>query len=216
MFTKTLLSLSTAAALFAGAALADTDATAWTDLNIRSGPGPLYSIVGVIPANGAVTVQGCLADASWCTVTHEGVSGWASGNYMTANIENAPVALASGDERVVLNTVTFDNADASAAGGLASGAIAGALIAGPPGAVVGGILGAGAGSAVAPDGTIITYVQSNPVEQIYLDGEVVVGAGIPETVVLTPVPDSEYSYVYVNGVPVLVEANDRTVIYIVR
>lgn len=216
MFTKTLLSLSTAAILFAGAASADTDAMAWTDLNIRSGPGPMYSIVGVIPANGAVLVSGCLADASWCTVTHEGVRGWAAGNYLTANIENTPVALAAGDERVVLNTITYDNADASTAGGLATGAIAGALIAGPPGAIIGGIIGAGAGAVVAPDPTVITYVQSNPVEQVYLDGEVVVGAGIPETVILTPVPDSVYSYAYVNGVPVLVETKNRTIFYIVR
>ncbi len=216
MFKKSLLSLSTAAIVFAGAASAETAATAWTDLNMRSGPGPMYSIVGVIPANGAVTVQGCLADASWCTVTHEGVSGWAAGNYMTADIENAPVALAAGDKRVVLKTVTYDNAGASTAGGMATGAIAGALIAGPPGAIVGGILGAGAGAAVAPDPTVVTYVQSNPVEQVYLDGEIVVGAGIPETVILTPVPDSEYSYAYVNGVPVLVETKKRTVTYIVR
>lgn len=216
MFTKTFLSLSTAAILFAGAASADTEAMAGTDLNMRSGPGPMYSIVGVIPAKGAVSVQGCLADASWCTVTYEGVSGWAAGNYMTANVENEPVALVGGDKRVVLKTVTYDNAGASTAGGMATGAIAGALIAGPPGAFVGGILGAGAGAAAAPDATVLTYVQSNPVEQVYLDGEVVVGAGIPETVVLTPVPESEYSYAYVNGVPVLVETKKRTVTYIVR
>jgi len=216
MFTKTLLSLSTAVVLLAGAASADTEAMAWTDLNMRSGPGPMYSILGVIPANGAVTVQGCVADASWCTVTHEGVTGWAAGNYLTANIENAPIALAAGDKRVILNTVTYDNTDASAAGGLAAGAIAGALIAGPVGAAVGAIVGTGAGAAVAPDPKVITYIQSNPVEQIYLDGEIVVGAGIPDTIMLAPVPDSEYSYAYVNGVPVLVETDKRTVTYIVR
>jgi len=216
MFTKTLLSLSTVAALTGGAAFAQTEATAWTDLNMRSGPGPMYTILGVIPANGAVTVQGCLADASWCTVSHDGVTGWAAGNYITANVEDAPVPLASLDKRVVVKTVTYDNTDASAAGGLATGAIAGALIAGPVGAVVGGILGGGAGAAIAPDPQVITYIQSNPVEQVYLDGEVVVGAGIPETVMLAPVPDSDYSYAYVNGVPVLVETQKRTVTYIVR
>lgn len=216
MFTKTLVSLSTAAILMSGVAFADTEATAWTDLNLRSGPGPMYSIVGVIPANGAVSVQGCLADASWCTVTYDGVSGWAADNYMAATIEDAAIPLASGDKRVIYTTVTHDNQDASAAGGLATGAIAGALIAGPVGAVVGGILGTGAGAAVAPDPTVITYVQSNPVDEVYLDGEVVVGAGIPETVTLVPVPESEYSYAYVNGVPVLVETKKRIVTYIVR
>lgn len=216
MFTKTLLSLSTAVILVAGAASAEIAATAWTDLNMRSGPGPMYSVVGVIPADGAVSVQGCLADASWCEVSHDGMTGWAAGSYMTANIENAPVPLASGDKRVVINTVTYDNSKASTAGGLATGVIAGALIAGPVGAVVGGIVGGGAGAAVAPDPTVITYIQTNPVDQIYLDGEVVVGAGIPDTVMLAPVPDSEYSYAYVNGVPVLVDNSNRTVTYIVR
>ena len=61
-----------------------------------------------------------------------------------------------------------------------------------------------------------TYVRTNPVDQIYLDGEVVVGAGIPETVQLSEVPESEYYYAYVNGLPVLVEKEQRRVVYIVR
>jgi len=216
MFTKTLLGISTAAILMSGAAFADTEATAWTDLNMRSGPGPMYTIVGLIPANANVMVQGCVADASWCSVTYEGVAGWAAGNYMTANVDNAPVALAGGDERLVIQTMTYDNTENVAAGGLAAGAIAGALIAGPVGAAVGGVLGAGAGAVAAPDPTIITYIQNNPVEQIFLDGEVVVGVGIPDTVILAPVPDSQYSYAYLNGVPVLIETKNRTVTYIVR
>ena len=216
MFTKTLLSLTTAAILVSGAAFADTQATAWTDLNMRSGPGPMSSIVGMIPADATVMVQGCVADASWCRVTCEGVSGWAAGACLTASIENAPVALAAGDKRVIIKTVTCDKTEASAAGGLAAGAIAGALIAGPVGAVAGGLVGAGTGAAVAPDPKVITYIQSYPVQQVYLDGEVVVGAGSPETVMLTAIPDSEFSYAYINGVPVLVETGKRMVTHIVR
>lgn len=216
MLTKTLLSLSAAAILFAGVASAETEAAAWTDLNVRSGPGPMYSIVGVIPANEKAMVQGCLADASWCEVTYADVKGWAAGNYLTATVENAPVALSTLDKRVVIGTVTYDNTQDSTAGGLATGAIAGAMIAGPVGAVVGGIVGAATGSALAPDPTVITYVTANPVEPVYLDGEVVVGAGIPETVTLAPVPDTTYSYAYINGVRVLVNTTDRAVVYIVR
>lgn len=216
MLTKTVLGLSTAIILFAGAAMAETEAAAWTDLNVRSGPGPLYTIVGVIPANEKAMVQGCLADASWCEVTYGDVKGWSAGNYLTALVEDAPVALSTLDKRVVLNTVTYDNTQDSATGGLATGAIAGALIAGPIGAVVGGIVGAATGTALAPDPTVITYVTANPVEEVYLDGEVVVGAGIPETVMLAPVPDSTYSYAYINGSRVLVNNEDRSVVYIVR
>ncbi len=88
MFKITFVGISVAAGLIAGAASAETEAMAWTDLNIRSGPGPMYSIVGVIPANDRVMVDGCLADASWCTVTHGGVTGWSAGSYITAAIEN--------------------------------------------------------------------------------------------------------------------------------
>lgn len=35
-------------------------ATATTPLNIRSGPGPQYSVTGVIPAHGRATITGCI------------------------------------------------------------------------------------------------------------------------------------------------------------
>lgn len=216
MFTKTILGVSVVAGLIAGAATAETQATAWTDLNMRDGPGPMHSIVDVIPANDTVMVRGCLADASWCQVSHGETTGWAAGNYLTTSIENTPVALASGDKRVVLTTVTYDNEPVATAGGIATGAIAGALIAGPVGAVAGAIVGGAVGASIEPDPTVVTYVTSNPVDPIYLDGEVVVGAGIPDSVMLAPVPDSTYEYAYLNGVPVLVDTKDRRVVYIVR
>ena len=216
MFTKTLLSLSAAVVLCASAASAETEAAAWNDLNVRSGPGPMYSILGVIPATEKAMVQGCLADATWCEVTYGDVKGWSAGNYLTATVEDTPIALSTLDRRVVIGTVVYDQAADATAGGLAAGAITGAMIAGPVGAIVGGIVGANTGAALAPDPTVITYVTANPVEQVYLDGEVVVGAGIPETVTLAPVPETTYSYAYINGARVLVSNTDRRVIYIVR
>jgi hypothetical protein len=59
-------------------------------------------------------------------------------------------------------------------------------------------------------------VTSHQVEPVYLDGEVVVGAGLPETVALNEIPDYEYRYVNVNGQPVLVDAHSRRIVYIVR
>lgn len=216
MSIKLLLKLTTAAVLFAGAASADTEVAAWTDLHVRSGPGPMYSIVGVIPANEKAMVEGCLADASWCEVTYGDAKGWAACNYLTATVEDAPIALSTLDKRIVMKTVTYDQQPEATAGGLATGVIAGALVAGPVGAVVGGIVGAATGSALAPDPKVITYVTANPLQEIYLDGEVVVGAGIPETVTLVEVPDTTYSYAYINGARVLVTTKDRSVAYIVR
>ena len=65
-------------------------------------------------------------------------------------------------------------------------------------------------------GGVVTYVRTNKMEPVYLDGEVVVGASLPETVVLNEVPDYEYRYVYVNGQPVLVEPQTRRIVYVVR
>ena len=219
MFGKKVLGLSMIGLLVASAAMAETQATAWTDLNLRAGPGPTYKIRGVIPANEAVTVEGCLEAATWCKVNYAGMQGWAAGNYLTANIDNAPMALTLAGPKMTLGTVTYTaNPDDAAVAGGAAGAIAGALIAGPVGAVIGGLIGAGAGVAAAtpPEPQFATYVQSNPVETVYLDGEVVVGAGIPEMVTLYPIPGSTYSYIYVNGLPVMVETPTRQVVYIVR
>lgn len=82
--------------------------------------------------------------------------------------------------------------------------MAGAIIGGPIGAAVGGaagfVAGGVAGQTIDPPEQVRTYVSTNAVEPVYLDGEVVVGAGLPETVVLHEVPRYEYRYVRkVNG-----------------
>ena len=57
---------------------------------------------------------------------------------------------------------------------------------------------------------------SHPVTPVYLNGEVVEGAGLPEDVAIAPVPGSDYDYAYVNSVPVLVEPSTRRVEYVYR
>ena len=69
---------------------------------------------------------------------------------------------------------------------------------------------------IDPPERVRTYVTSNRVEPVYLDGDVVVGADLPETVVLRDIPDYEYRYVYVNGQPVLVEPSSRRIVYVMR
>ena len=212
MFTKTAISVSIAALLLGTSAFAESMATSWTELNLRAGPGPMYPVVAVIPADKLVKVDGCLDASNWCRVDLDGTEGWAAGDYLTTR-----VVLRSSAEPTVIKTITYENdKDAETLGGAAAGAVAGAMIAGPVGAVFGGIIGAGVGEAAAVDETVVTYVRANPTDQIYLDGEVVVGAGLPETVTLIPVPESEYSYVYVNGVPVVVNSKDRKIVHIVR
>lgn len=199
--------------LLASSAYAETSATAWTDLNMRAGPGVSYEIVGVIPAAQPVMVDGCLEDSNWCRVAHDGMNGWASGEYLTAMVE-APIY--SNRERLAVATVTYERKPDSTIGGGVAGAIAGGILGGPIGALIGAGVGMGVGAATAPEERVTTYVMENPVDPIYLDGEIVVGAGIPETVTLREVPESEYYYAYINGNRVLVEREQRRVVHIVR
>lgn len=207
------LGATLSAMLLASSGYAQTSATAYTDLNLRAGPGVQYEILSVIPASQAVTVDGCLEASNWCRVTQGEVNGWASGDYLTAMVESPIYA---NRERLAVETITYEtNPDATIGGGV-TGAIAGGLLGGPVGAVIGAGIGMGVGTAVAPSERVTTYVVENPVDPIYLDGEIVVGAGIPEEVTLTEVPESEYYYAYVNGTRVLVEREKRQIVYIVR
>ncbi|MCC5970018.1 MAG: DUF1236 domain-containing protein [Pararhodobacter sp.] len=173
----------------------------------------MYEILSVIPAAQTVTVDGCLEDSNWCRVAHGDINGWASGDYLTARVD-APIHTYR--DRLAVRTITYESSPETTLGGGAVGAIAGGILGGPLGAIIGASIGMGVGAAATPDERVTTYVRTNPVDPIYLDGEVVVGAGIPETVTLTEVPESEYYYAYVNGVPVLVEREQRRVVYIVR
>lgn len=100
-----------------------------------------------------------------------------------------------------------------------AGAVTGAVVGGPVGAVVGGVAGAAVGGAAEglskpPPDAVRTYITTNRMEPVDVEGEVVIGTTLPETVVLAEVPDYEYRYVYVDGQPVLVEPQTRRVVYI--
>lgn len=191
MTMKLTLGATVAGLLLATSAYAETTATAWTDLNLRAGPGVSYDVLTVIPATQSVTVDGCLDASNWCRVSHGEVNGWASGDYLTAMVES-PIYI--NRERLAVETVTYEKSPESTIGGGAAGAVAGAIVGGPIGALIGAGIGMGVGAAVTPSERVTTYVQDNPTDPIYLDGEVVVGAGIPEEVVLAEVPESEYYY----------------------
>jgi uncharacterized protein YraI len=204
------------------AAIAQTTATATTDLNIRSGPGPQFPIVGMVGAGEGTNVTGCLQGSKWCTVMHNGMQGWAYSDYLTAPLSGSAVVLTDRYAEVGLPVVTYKDSGGGEgmAMGAATGAVAGAIVGGPVGAVVGGAIGGAAGGTagvmVAPPQTVRTYVTANRTEPVFLEGEVVVGAGLPETVSLQEIPDYQYRYVYVNGQPVLVDPATRRIVHIVR
>jgi len=132
-------------------------------------------------------------------------------------VDAAPVAIFPNRTTVPVKTIVYSDTSAGSTAAVGvTGAIAGAMIAGPVGAMIGAVIGAGAGAAADPGPTVTTYVRENPRDIIYVEGEVVVGAGLPETVILSEVPDSTYSYAYINGVPVIVEREGRRIVQIIR
>lgn len=219
---RKLFATTTIAALtLSGAAFAQTMATAGTDLNIRSGPGVQHGVTGVIPGGEEVTVNGCIESANWCEVVHGEASGWAYGDYLAAKVGEEFQPLYPNRESVGVAVIEAPAADATtgqdtAVAG-ATGAAMGALVAGPLGAVIGAAAGGAVGAAAEPDPAVQTYVVENPQEAVVLDGEVVLGAGVPENVTVYDVPEfPDYRYVNINGQTVLVNPDDRKIVYIYR
>lgn len=225
MMAKLFSATAVGALLVSSVAMAQTAVTASTDLNVRSGPGPQYPVVGVINADGQATLNGCMEASKWCQVSYNGVDGWAYSDYLMGANAGVDVVVSQRPAEMNVPVATYDSSrdQAATAGGVAgaaTGAIAGAIIGGPVGAAVGGIAGAAGGSitgsVITPPTEVRTYIEQNPADPVYLEGEVVVGASLPETVTVREIPDYEYRYVYVNGQPVIVEPETRRIVHIVR
>lgn len=216
LFPAGALALAAPLAL-ASLAFAQFSAVATTDLNVRSGPGPQYEVIGSIGASQATTVNGCLQGSKWCQVSHNGTTGWAYSEYLTGTFGGEQIVISAVPSTVEVPEVDYEQtASTNATVGAAGGAITGALIAGPIGAAIGGVAGAAAGAVITPPENVRTYVVENRTDPVYLEGEVVVGAGLPDTVALREVPDYEYRYYYVNGQPVLVDPATRRIVYVYR
>jgi uncharacterized protein YraI len=194
-----------AAASLSVPADAATLASAITPLNIRSGPGPQYSVVGAIPNRAQATIIGCAQGSLWCQVSYNGQQGWAYSQYLIAELSGRSLVLA--EDLNTVPQVVYEAPAETVGSAVPAPAIVGTLIAPPAAAPP---------LSLAPPETVNSYVVSHPISPVYLNGEVVEGLGLPEDVAIAPVPGSEYDYAYVNGVPVLVEPSTRRVAYIYR
>ena len=95
MLVKSTLGAALAATLLSSGAYAQSTVVAWTELNLRAGPGPQFPIISVIPANGEVMVDGCHETASWCKVTHAGALLHKSGDRRTSPFPGQTYPMAS-------------------------------------------------------------------------------------------------------------------------
>lgn len=69
---------------------------------------------------------------------------------------------------------------------------------------------------VVPD-TVTTYVTQQQVEDTTIDGDITVGAALPDKVVIKNVPDNDdFGYAFVNKKRVIVSPKTRKVIRIVE
>lgn len=101
---------------------------------------------------------------------------------------------------------------AGSAGG-AAGATAGFLLGGPVGAVIGGFTGAVLGASAGVSASSVRYVETHPVEPVYLDGAIEIGYVLPADVTIYPIAgDPDYGYVYANDRAYIVSLGDRVVV----
>ena len=213
MYIRGAISIAALAAATAlsSPASAATLATATTALNLRSGPGPQYGVIGVMNGNSQAHMLGCIHDSLWCQVDFHGKQGWAYSKYLTTQTAGQPLVIAGNTAQIGVPAVTYE---------VPAGTTLETVGSAPPPAITGTLIDSTQPTetqyVVNPPPTVRTYVVEHPAQQVYLNGEVVVGAGLPEDVALQPVPDTDYDYAYVNRVPVLVQPQSRRIVYVYR
>lgn len=191
------------AALIASSASALTAYSPTGHLNVRSGPGFQYPVVAQIQANAPAAVTGCIADYTWCGVAIGGVTGWASGPYLVTSAGGKLTNLQVSGAQLGIPIVV-----ATGVGAVVATPPVGAMVAVPP--TVGLV------EPVIPAPEVLSYVTGQPIQPVFVDGEVMVGATLPAAVPVYPVPASPYVYSYINGQRVLVEPAARRIVYVVR
>ncbi len=211
--TRIMLSAAIFSLALAGAAHAQTIGTATTGLNIRSGPGPEQPVIGYMKARQRAQILGCVEGSLWCQVQFRGIEGWAYSQYMS---------LQAGGGRIVVRepvTVAYGYAPSyrpDIAPPLPVAPIAEAITSGARAIGASEPVVYASTYAPPPPRAVGTYVTNNAINAFAYDGRVVVGAGLPQTVVLNNVPDYRYQYVYLNNTPVLVDPATRRIVYVFR
>jgi uncharacterized protein YcfJ len=219
MKSRHLLWIAAAGLLASTAVASAASVTAATDLNVRAGPGPQHPVIGVLGAGQAAQLDGCIASGKWCQINGEG---WVYSAYLLGDSGGKQVLITEqpAGSVAVIDPDRNGGGTGGAVTGAVVGGITGAIIGGPVGAAIGaaggGIAGGTIGQTIDPPEQVRTYVTSQRMDPVYLEGEVVVGATLPENVEFRTIPDYEYRYTYVNGQAVLVEPSTRRIVYVVR
>lgn len=201
ILTGLLLAAST------GLARADMVATTVTDLQVRTGPGSQYPIVGVATRGSQAIIDGCVKGSRWCRVQLDasGIRGWAYAQYLSVDQNGSPVVVDEHSTALGIPVVTDDQMAQSGT------VVATPVDPSPDDELIGRV---GDVEEIAPPETVRTYIDDNPVNTVRLRGDVVVGAGLPQAVTVRTIPDYQYSYARVNDQPVLVDPGTRRIVYV--
>lgn len=102
---------------------------------------------------------------------------------------------------------------AGASVGGATGGTIGFLLGGPVGAIVGGWAGAVIGGEAAVSDASVRYAGENPVDVVYLDSDLQVGATIGDDVTIHPIEgDDQYGYIYANNRVYIIDLETHEVV----
>lgn len=201
----TFAAFATAIAVAASSAGAATSAMTTDALNLRNGPGPGYAVLSTLPANSSVSIIGCIDGTLWCQVDAMGNTGFVYAEYLTTGSSDAPVLVGNNWKTLGMGVVTHDNNGATVIPADASGVLTGrdAFALGDP-----------SNTQLEPTMEWKDYVTKNPVNNVYIDGEMMVGVGVPETVTLYEVPGSDMAYVHINDRVAMVDRTNRRVKFV--
>lgn len=219
---RTLFLISTAAVALASGvpAMAESQAVATTNLNVRAGPSSQEQVIGRIASGQSVIIDGCMNKGKWCKVVLADGEGWVSSRFLSGDFASADVIVTEQPTAAIRTTrPATPGTTTGVITGAAAGAVTGAVVGGPVGAAIGGaagmIAGGATGAMLDPPDHVRTYVHQHRVAPVTMEGDIVVGSTLPNSVAVHRIPDYEYEYVYVNGRPMLVEPGSRRIVYIV-
>ncbi|AYG66832.1 MULTISPECIES: DUF1236 domain-containing protein [unclassified Rhizobium] len=195
----------------AGLAQAEMSATTATDIEVRSGPGAEFPTVGVATRGSEATLDGCIEGSRWCRVDVNGMRGWVYAQYLSVEQNGASVVVQDHRDDLGIPTITYEQSDHVKTGSVRTAQP------GPTDQLLGPVdQGGGNVVAITPPEEVRTYIDGNPIDTVQLNGDLVVGATVPQSVEVHRIPDYQYSYVELNNQPVLVDPGTRRIVYVYR
>ncbi|KAA0700461.1 DUF1236 domain-containing protein [Neorhizobium sp. P12A] len=205
--TRNLLLAGVVLASTAGLARAEMAATTMTDIDVRSGPGQQYPAIGTATRGSDAVLDGCIEGSRWCRIDVNGMRGWVYAQYLSVEQDGSPVVVQEHSADLGVPVVTYQQTDEMSVGSVAPDVAQ----PGPNDELIGPVDQV---DAITPPETVTTYVESNPVSAVQLQGDVVVGATLPQGVRVRTIPDYQYSYTRINGQQVLVDPGTHRIVYV--